>query len=79
MIKEKSSLSLDYAAVEIRLKEGFENPSTDTSDGVRIITPEGWLHVRASNTEPIMRFIAESENEEKARNLIEKAKKLLVQ
>jgi phosphomannomutase len=79
MIKEKSSLSLDYATVEIRLKEGFENPSTDTSDGVRIITPEGWLHVRASNTEPIMRFIAESENEEKARNLIEKAKKLLAQ
>lgn len=77
MIKEKSSIFVDYVTVETRLNDGFRNPPMDTSDGVRITTTEGWLHVRASNTEPIMRFIAESNSEEEARNLIEKAKKLL--
>ena len=30
------------------------------SDGLRIDFDEGWLHVRASNTEPIARIIAEA-------------------
>jgi len=36
-----------------------------------VTTPEGWLLVRASNTEPIIRLVAEGETEEKARRMIE--------
>lgn len=36
------------------------NASVSTLDGVRVDVPEGWVHFRASNTEPIMRIIAEA-------------------
>ncbi len=32
----------------------------NTEDGLRVDLPEGWVHVRASNTEPIMRITAEA-------------------
>lgn len=35
----------------------------DTRDGIRIDLPEGWVQLRASNTEPIMRLIAEAKEE----------------
>ncbi len=39
-------------------------------DGIRIDWPEGWVHVRASNTEPIARAIAEAADEKTAEGLI---------
>lgn len=41
----------------------------DSSDGVRIDWPDGWVHVRVSNTESIIRIIAEAENESRALEL----------
>ena len=38
----------------------FPNVKVDTQDGVRLDWPEGWVHVRPSNTEPIYRSIGES-------------------
>ena len=40
-----------------------------TEDGVRVDLPEGWIHLRPSNTEPIARLIIESEDEASARAL----------
>ena len=37
-----------------------------TEDGVRVDLPEGWIHLRPSNTEPIARLIIESEDEASA-------------
>jgi phosphomannomutase len=37
-----------------------------TIDGVKIDFPDGWVHLRTSNTEPIMRVYAESTSMEKA-------------
>jgi phosphomannomutase len=45
----------------------------DCSDGVRVTLGEGWLHVRASNTEPLLRLIAESTTAEHARHLLDEA------
>ncbi|HOI55395.1 MAG TPA: phosphoglucosamine mutase [Phycisphaerae bacterium] len=42
------------------LPEEFAEARIDTQDGVRMDWPEGWVHVRASNTEPIFRMIGES-------------------
>jgi phosphomannomutase len=39
-------------------------------DGVRVDLPEGWMHVRASNTEPILRIIAEGATPEAAEALV---------
>lgn len=41
-------------------------------DGVRIDWPEGWVHVRASNTEPIARVIAEAADESTAASLVQR-------
>ena len=45
----------------------------DRRDGVKITLPEGWVHLRRSNTEPIVRAIAESKDAEKAAELVERA------
>jgi phosphomannomutase len=41
------------------LKSHFATEKIDIQDGIRIDWPTGWIHARASNTEPIMRIIAE--------------------
>lgn len=42
-----------------------------TADGIYLRWPQSWLHVRASNTEPIMRVIAEAPTPEEATSLVE--------
>jgi phosphomannomutase len=60
-----------------RALEGFRTRyaewTPDCADGVRIDWPDGWLHVRASNTEPLMRIIAEGETAERADEIFEEA------
>ena len=41
----------------------------DTTDGVKIYIDKEWVHLRKSNTEPIIRIYAESASEEKANAL----------
>jgi phosphomannomutase len=41
----------------------------DTTDGVKIYIEKEWVHLRKSNTEPIIRIYAESASEEKATSL----------
>ena len=46
-------------------------------DGVKIDFPDGWVHVRKSNTEPIIRIYAEAKTEERLNELVEKIQKLI--
>lgn len=43
-----------------------------TEDGVKLDYPDFWVHLRKSNTEPIVRIIAEGDTAEHARGLVEK-------
>jgi phosphomannomutase len=54
-------MSLNYAHEEV-----------DTTDGVKIYIGKEWVHLRKSNTEPIIRIYSESENEAKANELAER-------
>ncbi len=54
-------MSLNYAHEEV-----------DTTDGVKIYIGKEWVHLRKSNTEPIIRIYSESENESKANELAER-------
>jgi len=47
--------------------------SIDTADGVKVTLPEGWVHLRRSNTEPIVRAIAESPDAAVAAGLADRA------
>ncbi len=46
------------------LEEAFAGAACDRSDGLKVILPEGWIHLRASNTEPLLRLAAEARTEE---------------
>jgi len=46
----------------------------DTTDGVKVTMPSGWIHVRPSNTESIIRIIVESENADEAPELLDWAR-----
>jgi phosphomannomutase len=46
----------------------------DLTDGIRVVLPEGWVHVRASNTESLIRIIVEAEELPGARKLLDWAR-----
>jgi phosphomannomutase len=48
----------------------FADLGPNTVDGVRVDFPEGWVHLRASNTEPILRIIAEAGTDAQAAELV---------
>lgn len=56
-----------------RLKSTFARERMNDADGVRIDFADGWVHLRASNTEPIARVIAEAPTRARARELISMA------
>ncbi len=61
MTKRKATAAPDAVKKLIaRLPAEFPEARSDTQDGVRLDWPEGWVHVRPSNTEPIYRTIGES-------------------
>ena len=59
----------------------YKNQEIDTTDGVKIYFDKEWVHLRKSNTEPIIRIYSESQNKEKAeelaQNIISQIKKLI--
>jgi phosphomannomutase len=48
-----------------------EQLAHDLTDGIRVDLPFGWIHVRASNTESMIRVIVEAEDEANARRLLD--------
>jgi phosphomannomutase len=46
----------------------------DWTDGIKVTLPEGWVHVRASNTESMIRIIVEAEGKAAARELLDWAR-----
>jgi phosphomannomutase len=62
-----------------RLYEELEREGTpfDQTDGIKVQRPDGWVHVRVSNTESKIRVIAESDTEPRAQELLDWARDLL--
>jgi len=54
-----------------------EGARVDLTEGVRLDWEEGWLHVRASITEPILRLIAEATTAARAEDLLEWARRYI--
>jgi phosphomannomutase len=77
--KNKISLEegMNVDLILSKVTEEFSNEKINTIDGVKIDFPEGWVHLRKSNTEPIIRIYAEHNSREKADELAEKIKKII--
>ena len=71
MIKEKIEITRKGAWLE-PLKEAFKGENMDSRDGIKIILENSWIHVRESNTEPIIRIIAEAPTREEAMGLVQR-------
>ncbi len=64
LIKDKVSISgLDPDKILNLINSEFHEPKKDMRDGLKLTWKNKWIHIRKSNTEPIMRIYAESENE----------------
>lgn len=57
-----------------RISDIFSDKRLDLTDGVKIFFDSGWLHIRPSRNEPIIRVIAESREPEEAENLLQQGK-----
>jgi len=59
--------------------ERYQDERLDTNDGVRVDfdSQRAWLHVRASNTEPILRLIAEAPTNETATAILDEAQRIV--
>jgi phosphomannomutase len=72
--KQKMELEkgLDVPAIFEQIKKKYRNNPINTEDGLKIEFDTDWVHLRTSNTEPIIRIYAESNFETTANNIARK-------
>src|SRR6266480_1359735 len=71
LVKEKLVCPSDKISAVLRmLRHEYAGYPLDLRDGVKVNLPAGWFLVRGSNTEPIIRVIAEAGNETTAREIL---------
>jgi len=71
MSKNKIELSpgVDVDAILLNMKQRYANERVNDIDGVKIDFADEWVHLRKSNTEPIIRIYTESKSKESAEAL----------
>jgi len=62
---------IDVDDILLKIKDEYSNEHINDIDGVRIDFDKEWVHLRKSNTEPIIRIYSESKSEERANELAE--------
>jgi len=77
--KHKTAIKGENAFNETinKIRKQYGSFSINEEDGLKINFPDGWIHIRKSNTEPIVRVISESTTKEKAVNLASEILELL--
>ena len=60
---------VDVKAVFAKIQQKYASHPINTEDGLKIEFDNDWVHLRTSNTEPIIRIYAESDLETKANNI----------
>ncbi len=76
IVKDKINLppELDVDNLIKLLESQYSEEETNTLDGLKIDFEDGWVHLRKSNTEPIIRVYAESINKSRAEELAKRIK-----
>jgi phosphomannomutase len=70
-VKQKAELPRERIdAAVAAVATAFADRKPNTADGVRVDFPAGWVHLRASNTEPIVRVVAEATTAAEAERLV---------
>lgn len=75
MRKEKIEVEgVDVDLVLESLERAFPAATVDRTDGLKLLVDGGWVHVRKSNTEPILRILAEAESAGAVDDLVARAR-----
>ena len=71
MSKNKIELTpqINVDAILVAMTDKYKNENISTVDGVKIDFAENWVHLRKSNTEPIIRIYTEAKSQEEADKL----------
>jgi phosphomannomutase len=79
ILKNKIELTKKINIQEIlqKVAQKFASHNPNTIDGVKIDFEQGWVHLRPSNTEPIIRIYAEAKNKIEAEKLVNEIKGIL--
>lgn len=78
IVKDKLVCPSDrVAAASLALRQAYPDAQAKEGDGLRLDWPDRWVQVRASNTEPILRVIAEAPGTDEARALCSEAMSLV--
>ena len=67
--KIELNAGVDLPKIFAGLQRKYKNNPTNTEDGLKIEFDHDWVHLRASNTEPIIRIYSESDFESKANHI----------
>jgi len=78
IVKDKINLGdMDVESVLKNVREKYSDVETNDKDGLRFTWDDRWVHLRKSNTEPILRIYAEAPKISEAQNLVESVKSTL--
>ena len=79
MIKDKINLNEDFNFKKFndKIKSHYSKNNLDERDGIKIIFKKSWLHIRKSNTEPIIRIYSEAETKLDCEKIIKEFKSLI--
>jgi phosphomannomutase len=74
MSKKKIDLNpnIDVDALLSAMEKSYQNEPLTMVDGVKIDFPDSWVHLRKSNTEPIIRIYTEAPTQQQADALAER-------
>ncbi len=73
--KDKVELAdIEPQAALDTIRQAYAGENLDFTDGIKLVRDRSWVHVRASNTEPIIRVIAEAPTEGEAKALCKELK-----
>ena len=78
MVREKQPLESSQLVAEKvqRVKDFFDGEDVNCEDGVKVSFDSSWVHLRPSNTEPIVRIFAEGPSIAEAEELVAKVKSI---
>ena len=78
IIKDKIKVSSDASLKILRaVRRRYENEKLNLLDGVHVDFGDSWIHARRSNTEPVIRVMAEAPTKDKANQLADELRAIV--
>jgi len=69
--------SVDPKSAMDKIELNFTDAKSDKTDGLKLIWDNSWVHIRKSNTEPIIRIYAEAPTQTASEELVNRVRSIL--